>query len=256
MNDQTKIKIRDVVQKEIVKTEEKQDTSVELFISQAIAANVPVETLEKLFALREKVKAEKAKEEYVQALLVFQSECPVIEKTKKVFNKDGQTVRYKFAPLDSIVIQIKAPLSKAKLSYRWETKQEKGSVTAVCYVTHVLGHTESSDFTVDIDTEAFMTNPQKSASALTFAKRYSLCNALGISTGDEDTDATDVGKEKDAKSTKSKIIIRLRTLGQKTTTKEEVEKAVLSLTKLELVDKNFDEIASRLQILIDEKNEN
>jgi hypothetical protein len=33
-----------------------------------------------------------------------------------------------------------------------------------------------------------MNEQQKYASALTFAKRYSFCNSLGILTGDEDTD--------------------------------------------------------------------
>jgi hypothetical protein len=51
--------------------------------------------MEKLFALREKVKAEQAREAYVESLAVFQSNCPVITKTKKVLNKDGQSVRYR-----------------------------------------------------------------------------------------------------------------------------------------------------------------
>lgn len=231
------------------------EDSVESFISQAISANVPMETLEKLFTLREKVKAEKAKEAYVAAMSDFQSQCPVIKKTKKVLNKDG-TIRYQYAPLESIVEQIKTPLKSNGFSYRWETKNENGKIKAICTVTHILGHSENSDFEVPIDTEGYMTAPQKYASALTFAKRYSLCNALGISTGDEDDDSLSTGKEKDAKSDKSKIVMRLRTLGQKTTTKEEIEKSVLSLTTLDLTEKNYKEIASRLQVLIDEKNEN
>lgn len=233
----------------------KEDTSVESFIHQAITANVPVETLEKLFALREKVKAEKAKEEYVRALAVFQGECPVIKKTKKVMNKDGRTVRYQFAPLDSIVEQIKTPLAKAMLSYRWETKNENNQITAICIVTHVLGHSESSDFGVPIDSEGYMTAPQKVASALTFAKRYSLCNALGISTGDEDTDATDVGKEKDAKSDKAKIVFLLRTLGEKHSTKEEIAEAASRISKLDLKDENLGEIVTRLEVLVKERNQ-
>src|SRR3990167_10453941 len=108
---------------------------------------------------------------------VFQDSCPVIKKTKKVLNKDGRTVRYQYAPLDSIVEQIKKPLKEAGVSYRWETKNANGEITAICTVTHILGHSESSEFAVPIDKEGFMTAPQKYASALTFAKRYSLCNA-------------------------------------------------------------------------------
>jgi hypothetical protein len=116
----------------------KPQNSADTFISQALATDASIETLERLFALRKEAKAELAKEAYVSALSVFQSECPVIEKTKSVFNKDGRALRYKFAPIDSIVVQIKQPLAKAQLSYRWETKQEPGKVTAICYVTHVI----------------------------------------------------------------------------------------------------------------------
>lgn len=238
--------------KEVSVREASGETSVEGFITQAISANVPVETLEKLFALREKVKAEAAKEAYIKSMSIFQSESKIIKKTRKVLNKDG-SVRYTFAPLDSIVEQIQKPLAKAELSYRWETKQSDKGVTAICFVTHVLGHTESSDFTVEIDPSGFMTSPQKSASALTFAKRYSLCNALGISTGDEDDDATTVGKEKTAKSDKAKIMFLLKNLGHKADSKDQIAASVKKLTQLELVEENYEEIVTRLEVLVSEK---
>jgi len=201
------------------------------------------------------VKAEKAKEAFVAAMASFQSQVPVIKKTKKVMNKDGRTVRYQYAPIESIVEQIKKPLVNNELSYRWETKQEGKTISATCIITHVMGHSEQSTFDVDVDTEGFMTAPQKSASALTFAKRYSLCNALGISTGDEDTDATDVGKERDAKNPKTKLVMRLRTLGEKTSTKEEIEDAVKRLTQLPLEEANYEEITTRLEVLISDRND-
>lgn len=233
----------------------KDSTSVDNLISEGLSKNVAVETMEKLFALREKVKAEKAKEEFVRALGQFQSEVPVIKKTKKVMNKDGITLRYQFAPIDSIVEQIKKPLAKAGLSYTWTVKNTPGLVTAICKVTHVLGHSEESSFEIPIDAEGYMTAPQKVASALTFAKRYSLCNALGISTSDEDTDATDVKKEKTAKSVKSKIMFILKELGEEAKNKSEVENTILRLTQLEATDENFEEILGRLEILKSEKDD-
>ena len=240
-------------QTSIVKKEE--EKSVDTFISQAIQQNLPVESMERLFALRKEVKAEMAKEAFTSALSGFQSECPIIEKTKKVMNKDGVTVRYMFAPIDSIVKQIQEPLGKYELSYTWEVKNTPGFITAICTITHALGHTQTSEFMIPIDTEGYMTAPQKYASALTFAKRYSLCNALGISTGDEDTDATDVEKEKTAKSDKSKIVFLLKTLGKYSENKEEIEKTIKELTTLDLIDKNLGEIVSRLETLVKEKQE-
>lgn len=230
--------------------------SVDSFIQQAIAGNLPVETLERLFGLREKVKAEQAKEAYISALSSFQAACPIIKKTKKVLNKDGTTVRYMFAPLDSIVDQTRKPLAANGFSYRWETKSENGEIKAICIVTHKLGHSESSDFSVGIDKEGYMSGPQKSASALTFAKRYSFCNAFGISTGDEDTDATDTKKKMDVKSDKSKIIFLLRELKEKNGTRDEVAEAVLRLVRVELEEKNYVEIVSRLEMIVQENHEN
>lgn len=232
-----------------------QISEVGQFITQAIEKGLPVETMERLFSLREKVKAEQAREAFVRALSMFQKDCPVIEKTKKVLNKDGRTIRYQYAPLDVIVEKIKEPLAQYGLSYNWDVTNEPGFITAIAKVTHEFGHSEVSRFQVPVDTEGYMTAPQKYASALTFAKRYSLCNVLGISTGDEDTDATDVNKEPDVKSVKAKIIFRLKALNCKTESKDMIAVEVKRLTKLELAEKNYDEIATRLQVLIDERNQ-
>ncbi len=234
----------------------REDNSVDTLIQKAIESNVPVESLQRLLLMRETLLKEKAKTAFIQAMSDFQKKCPVIEKKKKVMNKDGTTIRYKYAPIDSIVEQIQKPLGESGLAYTWTVKNETGKITATCKVTHIEGHSEESSFEIPIDSEGYMTAPQKVASALTFAKRYSLCNALGISTGDEDTDAVDVKKEPEAKSVKSKIILRLKTLGEETGTKEKVALAVNKLTKLELVENNYEEIATRLEVLVGEQNEN
>lgn len=165
-------------------------TAIQGFITQAIEKGLPVETMEKLFALREKAKAEFAKEEFVKAMAQFQKECPVIEKTKPVYEKGSTTkVRYNYAPLDSIVSQVKVPLANNNLSYDFLTEEDNGFMKITCTVTHAVGHSKSSSFRIPIGTEAFMTDVQKYGARVTFGKRYSFCNALGILTGDEDTDA-------------------------------------------------------------------
>ena len=247
---------------EITKVEEVQvmnatpeSQSVDLFIQLAITNNAPIETLERLFVLHKQVEAEKAKSAYVQAMANFQKNCPVIEKKKKVMNKDGQSVRYTFAPLDVIVEQIKEVLGDNGLSYTWTVENKDGAMTANAKVTHIQGHSETSSFTIPIDMEGYMTAPQKYASAQTFAKRYALCNVLGISTGDEDTDATTLNNEKGAKSDKAKIMFLLKTLGKEAKDKETIVNTIQELTQLEPVDKNYVAIVSRLEVLVKEKNE-
>lgn len=232
-----------------------QQTEVSVFIQQAIDKGLPVETMERLFALREKVNAEEARNAFHKAIAEFQNACPEVQKTKKVMNNDGQSVRYQYAPLDEIIKQIKKPLMNAGLSYSWNVKNDPEMIEATVKITHTLGHSETSSFQIPIDKGGYMTAPQKYASALTFAKRYTLVNALGISTGEEDTDATDVGKEPAPKSEKAKIVFLLKTLGQPHKSKAEIEKSIIALTKLEAIDGNLVEIVSRLEILVQEKND-
>ncbi len=239
----------------IVPRQVQKEQSVDSFIQLAITEKAPIETLERLFALHKEVEAEKAKSAYVQAMANFQKNCPVIEKKKKVMNKDGQSVRYMFAPLDVIVEQIKEVLGDNGLSYTWTIENATGTMTAHAKVTHINGHSETSSFTIPIDMDGYMTAPQKYASAQTFAKRYALCNVLGISTGDEDTDATDVNKEKTAKSDKAKIMFLLKALEKDSKEKETIVQNILDLTQLEVTEKNYPEIVTRLEVLVKEKNE-
>ncbi len=232
-----------------------QNNSVEGLIAQAITAGASIDTLERLLAMRDKWMKDKAREAFVVAVAAFQTECPVIKKTKNVLNKDGRTVRYSYAPLDSAIAQMKKPLQKNGLTYRWEAKTENGKITATAIITHTLGHQETSSFEVGVDVDGFMSGPQKNASALTFAKRYALFNVLGIATGDEDDDSLSVSKEGAAKSLKAKIIFLLRSLGHETQTKEQVETAVLKTTKLKLEEKSYGEIVELLELLVTEKQE-
>jgi hypothetical protein len=166
------------------------------FISQAITQGASVETMEKLMNLQDRWESKMAKRAFDEAMAKFQALCPTIKKDKTVNNKpdkDGRvTLRYKFAPLDSIVAQVKRILQDCGFSYTITAKMEGNQITAICKVTHSLGHSEESSFQVPTDPDAYMNIQQKVGAALTFAKRYAFCNAFGIMTGDEDVDANAV----------------------------------------------------------------
>lgn len=162
--------------------------SADLIIQQAVEKGVPVETLEKLLAMRRELKAEAAKEAFDAAMARFQSACPIIEKNKTVKDKYGKTL-YSYASIDMIVGQVKEVLGQNGLSYTTKTDVEGGKVKVSCIVTHKLGHSQSSEMEVPIGSGTqIMSAPQLTAAATTFAKRYAFCNALGIITGDGDID--------------------------------------------------------------------
>lgn len=182
MNDTKAVKVKEIMP--IVGEAEK-------LIAMAIDKGLDVDKLERLVAMRREMKTEWAKEEYTKAKAAFQANCPTIQKTKIVYDKNGQTIRYKYAPIESIVEQVKSLLAENGFSYSIGVKQEDALLIVSCNVTHKAGHTESYSIPVPIGSEAYMSEVQKYGARITFAKRYAFMDAFGILTGDEDTDATD-----------------------------------------------------------------
>jgi hypothetical protein len=182
------------------KREETQDLvpmpdQAEALIGKAIDKGVSVETMEKLLAMRRELHTEWAKRRFDEAMAAFQAECPVIEKTKTVdfvSKRTGQRTAYRYAPLDEIVRQVKEKITGYGFSYTIETEHRDREIVSIVTVQHVDGYAKTSRFAVPIDSEAFMNAQQQYAAASTFGKRYAFCNAFGILTGDEDTDAADV----------------------------------------------------------------
>lgn len=199
----------------------------EYLLAQAITKKVPVETMKEILVMRRELKEEWAREEYFKALAAFQAECPQIKKNKAVSDKPekGGKVRYKFAPLDSIVRQVKPYLEKNGLSYMTDAKVEGNQITATCIGIHRAGHTERSSFTITIDADAYMTAPQKAAAALTFATRYAFRNCFGIMTSDEDTDAAYESMEEDVYTKTLQTVSVCQSLAQLAEWKKRLEES-------------------------------
>jgi hypothetical protein len=268
-------------EKEItIKKESLPETQVDNLISQAITSNASVETMEKLLAMRRELKAEWSKERFDEAMSKLQGEMPIIEKNEAVKNKPekGGGTRYKFAPIDEIV-KIAGPIIAANgFSYLIKTETKGNVIRVVVIPKHINGHSEETEFEVPIDPTAFMTEQQKYASALTYAKRYAFCNAFGIMTGDKDDDSTanEVKETASAQATtgyqprkgasaaykpeqkevnivdeikKGKVEINnlMELLGYNPKTKPEAEEIIENICNLKLDTANYPEIIKRLK---------
>jgi len=145
------------------------------------------DTFEKLINLQSKMKAEQQREAFSESFSKFQAECPIIKKTKKV--NYGQT-NYDYASLDEMVHTIKPILGKHGLSFAFDTRKEDGEMVLVTKVKHSQGHEEHFEFYFSaMDDGGKMNNSQRRKSAITYAKRSALENALGLVTAGEDDDA-------------------------------------------------------------------
>lgn len=232
--------------------------SPESLISQAIDKNVPVETMEKLLAMRRELKAEQARELFNRAMAEFQAECPVIKKSTAGGKTNDGRVAYYYATLDSIVLQTKDLIKKHGFSYSIQTETMPGRVKVTCNVKHEAGHQESSSVEVPIqEGTRVMSASQVVAAALTFAKRYAFQNVFGILTGDEDNDAKPVSETEAPKKPinyKAKINFLLKTLGVDMDQEASlIQEQIKDLTGIEAKEINYPEILSKLEALVIEK---
>lgn len=157
-----------------------------MLLTLAVERGADVGTLERLSVLRDKFIAERARKAYYDSLSAFQSEVPVIKKRNRVVFSGGE--KYRYAPIDHIIKVVGPLLQKHGFAFQRDSKVEAGWVEAVVTITHREGHSETKSFRIPTDSKAAMSEQQRYGAALTFADRYAFCGALGIKTGDEDTD--------------------------------------------------------------------
>lgn len=160
--------------------------SPETLIAAGIEKGLSVEMMERLLAMRKELRTEIAMAAYDDALAAFQSECPIIEKTKPViFN--GK-VQYNYAPFEGIIEKTHELLGKHGLSYSFKTEIVPDGLKATCILKHRGGYSQTGEFVAEMKGTNMMSGAQIMASKQTFAKRYAFCNVTGIVSGDEDND--------------------------------------------------------------------
>lgn len=181
----------------------------------AVEKGMTAESLEKLVALHERTSDRAAAREAARALAAFQKDCPTIPKTStaQIATKSGAKFSYPYAELDQIAKSIRPILHQHGLSYGWDSSEADGRLTCVCRVRHENGHSFTATFSCSTATDAGMSAMQKSASALTYAKRQALVQALGLVTGEPDLDGAVGGGPKIAESQIADITMTAKEVG-------------------------------------------
>lgn len=167
--------------------------SVIALLHAAVQQGTPVEQLEKLVDLHERMEAREARRAFFAALAAFQQSAPMVRQTEtaKIATRTGSSYSYTFAPLDEIARTIAPHLVAHGLSYRWDTAVEAKQIKVTCTVSHVDGYSESSSVTLPIDNTSAMSDQQKVGAAMTFGQRRSLTAALGLVTTDSEAPASE-----------------------------------------------------------------
>lgn len=164
--------------------------NIEALLTKAIETPGAVDAIERIVALRKELASDAAKAAFDEALSAFQSECPIIEKSKGVPDRNGN-IAYKYAPIEHIEAKIRPLLRQHGFSHTFDTDtaSAQGWVIAKCIVTHREGHSRTSVAKFPLGTKTgIMSDTQVYASALTFANRRALQNAYGLVLAGEDLD--------------------------------------------------------------------
>ena len=170
-------------------------TQANAMIQMAVEKGMTGEDLQALLAARREWEADEAKKAYNHALADFQREAPIVEKADDAHGK-------KYAALDRIWRTVRPLLTEKGLSVTWhETSIDVEN--KVCSIAGELAHRDGHSVTLKRDVPMpdiirGQNAAQQAGSAETYGKRYALCAALGIVTG-EDDDASRCGETITAK---------------------------------------------------------
>lgn len=133
------------------------------------------------------VMSDTAMEAFAEALAKFQAEIPAVGKdqTAKVKTKQGGEYAYSYTDLSTIAAKALPLLAKHGLSWTARpTMTEHGFVLAYSLL-HSGGHREGGFYPLPDPSNH---GAQEIGSAITYARRYSLCAVTGIAPGGEDDD--------------------------------------------------------------------
>lgn len=154
----------------------------------AVERGADIDQLTKLMDLQERWEKSEAQKAYVTAMSQFREKCPIIEKSREGHN-------CKYAGLAETIEQIKELLSEFNFSHSWKTEQIEGETKVTCFLTHAMGHSESTSLTAPADTSGSKNNIQGIGSTISYLERYTLFAILGLASKDMDDDGYEAGKD-------------------------------------------------------------
>jgi hypothetical protein len=249
-----------------------QPVSIEALIGAALAEGRSAEEVKQIHELYRDVKADQAREAFNRAFVQFKELCPKIPRNRKTdqytrVTADGRQVPGTFADLETITKIVDPVLLQCRMSYRWtDTQLVEGLMVVVCRLAHVDGHSEDSPSPPFPIGKPIMSRAGKqvqsvqqvSASTSTYARRYSLISALGLTTVDEDDDGRgDNGEpaetitEEQARELNDLLIAATATTGECEAWTERLLKRAGVETLGEVPVPFFEDFAKKLQDKID-----
>jgi hypothetical protein len=164
----------------------------------AVEKGMDLAYIKELMGMYKEWLADKAKQEFNEAMADFQGDCPDILKTKRVSydHKDGEgSTEYFHEELGLIIKEIKRPLAKYGLSKDWIVEEVGLDIQVTCVITHKGGHAKAGKpLKCPPDTSGKKNLIQAKISTISYLQRATLKAALGIAAIGEDDDGAGAAK--------------------------------------------------------------
>lgn len=139
--------------------------------------------LDQLATIYERLQAGTARQTFARAMAQMQPKLPAV-------HKGGENTHLKssYARLEDIQNAVRPLMAEHGFSVRWSSETRDGEIYVTCTVTHEDGHSERDTMPLPIVKQNGTNELQQRAIAMSYGKRYTLCNVLGIQLGGEDID--------------------------------------------------------------------
>jgi hypothetical protein len=155
--------------------------------------DIPVERIEQMFALHQKVQADAARKSYAAAFAQMQPDIPVTTRRGEI--KHGEKLQSKYAKWEDVADDIMPVLAKHGFGLSFRTKNEPGKITVVGVLSHRDGHAEETMLELPADTSGSKNAVQAIGSSVSYGKRYTASALLNlVSRGEDDDGQAAVGK--------------------------------------------------------------
>jgi len=159
-------------------------------IELAINQNVPVETLERLLAMDERIRATNAEQQFNEALSAVQRELGRV-----AADANNPQTRSKYATYAALDRALRPVYTAHGFALSFDTAEgaPDNCVRVLCYLSHAAGHVRTYKIDMPADGKGakggdVMTKTHAAGSAMSYGMRYLLKGIFNVAIGEDDDD--------------------------------------------------------------------
>ncbi|NQZ47754.1 MAG: ERF family protein [Erythrobacter sp.] len=148
----------------------------------ALDPSIDIERLKAVIEMENAAQDREANKLFEAAFAAMQPDLPAVAKAGQGQNNS------EFAKLEAIQAAARPILQNHGFSYRFKQQDKEGAITLRCTLSHMSGGSDFDEMTLPYDVGGQKNAVQARGSTVSYGKRYTLCNVLGIQLGGDDND--------------------------------------------------------------------